>query len=93
MTAVMAKWLAWQIAVLNGACSRLTMNEVFQSGAGHHTAQLSINGITVPTESIVNSVKMVNMPLAWLPHLKEGKSLGILLFKIMTKMNAKHDLV
>ena len=34
-----------------------------------------------PTEfiiSIVNSVKMVNMPLAWLPHIKEGKSFGIL---------------
>ena len=52
MTAVMAKWLAWQIAVLSGACSRLTMNASFQSGAGHHTAQLSMNDITVPTEFI-----------------------------------------
>ena len=43
---------------------------------------LSRMPFTGPTEfiiSIVNSVKMVNIPLARLPHLEEGKSLCILL--------------
>ena len=49
------------------------MNAAFQCGQGHFNAP---NGITGPTEfiiSIVNSVKIVNIPLARLPHLEEEK--------------------
>ena len=63
-TAVMAKWLAWQTAVLRGVCSSPTWMQVFSAMQGHCIVAF-YDAITGPTEfiiSIVNSVKMVNMP-------------------------------
>ena len=80
ITAVMAKWLAWQTAVLSGASSSPAWMQVFSARSLHRPTVDDTN--TGPTEfiiSIVNSVKMVNRPKAWPPLVKEGKSVGILL--------------
>ena len=72
VTACSVKWRVFEAAHMNAA---------FQCGADHCTPRLSMmHVIARPTEliSIVNSVKMVYMSLAWLPSCKEGKSLCIL---------------
>ena len=58
-----------------------SMNAGFQCSARSLHRPAFYDAITGPTEfiSIVNWVIIVNIPLACLPHLKEGKSLGILL--------------
>ena len=80
ITAVMARWLAGQTAVLT-ARVRAPHECRFSVQCKAIALPAFYDAITGPTEfiiSIVNSVKMVNMPLAWLPILKEGKSLCIL---------------
>ena len=77
----MAMWLAGQTAPLTARVLAPTWMQVFSAVQGHCTTAF-YDAITVPTEfiiSVVNSVKVVNMPLAWVPLLKEGKSLSILL--------------
>ena len=80
-TAVMAKWLAGLTAVLT-ARVRAPHEYRFSVQCKVIAVPAFYDAIAVPTEfiiSIVNSVKNVNIPLAWLPLLKEGKSICILL--------------
>ena len=87
----MAKWLAWQTAV-EVRVLWLTHECTLQCRRGLSTVvQLFMNGNTGLTEFIISMVKMVNMPLAWLPHLKEGKNFGMLLLLFSCK-NSETDL-
>ena len=87
ITAVMAKWLAWQTAVLSGASSSPAWMQVYSACSARSLHRPTVDDtITGPTEfiiSIVNSLKMVNMPKAWPPLVKEGKSVGILLLLLL----------
>ena len=81
ITAVVTKWLADQTAYsVNDASSSPTWMQVFSAEPGHCTAAFNdaITGATELIISIANSIKIVNIHEAWLPLLKEGKSLGIL---------------
>ena len=77
--AVMSKWLAGHNAALTARVRaphecRFSM-QFFNAVQGHCTAAF-YDAITGPTEfiiSVVNSLKMVNIPLAWLPLLDGRK--------------------
>ena len=77
----MTKWLAWQIEVLVARVRAPHEMQVFSAVQGHCTDAFydAITGHTKFIISIVNSLKIVKMPEAWQPLLKEGNSLGILL--------------
>ena len=95
ITAVIAKWLAGQTAVLTAL-----VRDPHECKVSVQCKAIALPAfydvITGPTEFIIfiiNLAKMVNMPYSWLPLLKDGNSLGILLLLLLLyiwyKLNAK----